>query len=179
MFYLTLCKVCFTLCIVRFTFLEGEKAKTGEKPMNKALKCAWFNLVITLVLVSLHAAAFTLIFKMGYIPETLNAIGFFVIFGLIGVGSIIFKRQQQISAVGIDERDNYISKRVLAIDYGFVWAILLAACVAGWFLMGPEGNVKIYALCFLLYVTFLLAMLVHSGATIIMYGGAPFRVIRS
>ncbi len=138
--------------------------------MNKALKCAWFNLILTLVLVSLHATAFTLIFKIGYVPRALNAIGFFVVFGFLGVGSVIIKRQQQISAVEIDERDRFISKKVLAVDYSLLWAILIGGCVGSWFLMGPEGNVKIYVLCFLLYVSFLLAAVVHSGATIIMYG---------
>lgn len=138
--------------------------------MNKALKCAWFNLILTLVIVGLHAAAFVLIFKIGYVPRTLDTIGFFVVFGLIGIGAVVIKRKQKLSAVDFDERDHFINKRVLAIDYFLLLALLIGGCVAGWFLMGPEGVVRIYVLCFLLYVSFLLAMLVHSVATIIMYG---------
>ena len=138
--------------------------------MNKALKCAWFNLILTLVMMALHGAAFILIFKIGYVPGTLNTIGFFVVFGLIGISAVIFKRKQKFSQVEFDERDKFISKKVLAIDYFLLWGLLITGCVAGWFLMGAEGTVKVYALCALLYGSFLLAMLVHSLTTIILYG---------
>ena len=139
--------------------------------MNKALKCAWFNLVATLVLASLHVAAFTLIFNMGYIPEALNRVGFVAVAIVLATACVIFTRTQKLSDVEFDERDNHINKRVLAIDYGFVWVMLIAGCTASWFLMGLDGTVRVYMLCFLLYVSFLAAMLVHSGTTIIMYGG--------
>ena len=144
--------------------------------MNKALKCAWFNLIVTVLLASLHAVAFILIFKIGYIPKMLNTIGFVVVFVLLALAAVVFRRKQKLSAVDFDERDNFINKRVLAIDYFLLWALLTGGCVGSWFLMGPEGVVRIYVLCFLLYVSFLLAMLVHSFATIILYGkGHPFR----
>lgn len=137
--------------------------------MNKALKCAWFNLAVTLLLASLHGAAFILIFKIGYVPRVLNTIGFVIVFGVLGITAVVFQRKQKLSEIEIDERDRFISKKVLAVDYFLLWSLLIGGCVAVWFLMGPEGTVKVYALCFLLYVSFLVAMLVHSGATIILY----------
>ena len=44
--------------------------------MNKAQKCAWFNVILTLVMIALHGAAFLMIATMGYVPGTLNTIGF-------------------------------------------------------------------------------------------------------
>jgi len=138
--------------------------------MNKALKCAWFNLTTTLLLASLHAVAFILIFKIGHVPKVLNTIGFVVVFALLAIMSVVFKRKQKLSKIDFDERDNFINKRVLVVDYCLLWGLLLAGCIASWFLMGPDGIVRVYALCALLYASFLLTMITHSLATIILYG---------
>lgn len=139
--------------------------------MNKALRCAWFNLVATLLLALLHGAAFILIFKTGHIPQALNTVGFVIVFVVLSMTVVVFRKKQKLSEVEYDERDRAICSRVLAIDYGLVWAILIGGCVSGWSLMGPDGVVRIYVLCFILYLSFLLAMLVHSATTIILYGG--------
>ena len=138
--------------------------------MNKALRCAWFNLIITLLLASLHGVAFVLIFKIGYIPKILNTIGFVIVFALLAITSVVFCRKQKLSKIDFDERDNFISKRVLVVDYFLLWGLLLAGCIASWFLMGPDGNVKVYVLCALLYASFLLTMVVHSSTIIVLYG---------
>ena len=138
--------------------------------MNKALKCAWFNLTLTLLLASLHVVAFVLIFRIGYIPKILNTIGFVIVFALLAFMSVVFHRKQKLSKIDFDERDNFINKRVLVVDYFLLWAILLASCIASWFLMGPDGIVRVYVLCALLYASFLLAMIVHSSTTIVLYG---------
>lgn len=138
--------------------------------MNKALRCAWFNLTVTLLLASLHAAAFILIFKIGYIPKILNTIGFVIVFAILTITSVVFHRKQKLSNIDFDERDNFINKRVLAIDYFLLWSLLITGCIASWFLVGPDGIVKVYVLCALLYASFLLAMVVHSSTTIILYG---------
>ena len=143
--------------------------------MNKAQKCAWFNLVLTLVMVVLHSAAFLMIATMGYVPRTLNTIGFFVVFGLIGISAVIFKRKQKFSEVEFDERDKFINKRVLVVDYFFIWFILITCCVIFWHYLGPEGTVRVYALCALLYGLFLAAMIVHSLTTIILYGSGKIK----
>ncbi len=143
--------------------------------MNKAQKYAWFNLTLTLVMIALHSAAFLMIAMMGYVPRTLDAIGFFVVFGLIGVSAVIFKRKQKFSEVEFDERDKFINKRVLVVDYFFIWAILLAGCVIFWRYLGPDGTVRVYALCALLYGLFLVAMIVHSLATLILYGSGKIQ----
>ncbi len=138
--------------------------------MNKAQKCAWFNLTLTLVMIALHGAAFLMIAMKVYLPRTLNMIGFIVVFGLIGVSAVIFRRKQKFSKVEFDERDKFINKRVLVLDYFFLWAALLAGCVIFWRYLGPDGTVRVYALCALLYGLFLIAMIVHSLATLILYG---------
>ncbi len=143
--------------------------------MNKAQKCAWFNLVLTLVIIALHSAAFLTIAMKGYVPGTLNTIGFIVVFGLIGISAVIFKRKQKFSEVEFDERDKFINKRVLVVDYFFIWAILLAGCVIFWHYLGPEGTVRVYALCALLYGLFLVAMIVHSLTTLILYGSGKIK----
>lgn len=138
--------------------------------MNNALRCAWFSLTMTLLLASLHAVAFILIFRIGYIPKILNTIGFAIVFALLAFMSVVFHRKQKLSEIDFDERDNFINKRVLVIVYFLLWGLLLAGCIASWFLMGPEGIVKVYVLCTLLYASFLLTMIVHSSTTIILYG---------
>ncbi len=168
---MTLCKVCFTFCIVELTYFIRK-----EQKLNKAQKCAWFNLILTLVITALHGAAFLMIAMIGYVPRTLNTIGFFVVFGLIGISAVIFKRKQKFSEVEFDERDKFINKRVLVVDYFFIWAMLLAGCVIFWQYLGPEGTVRIYALCALLYGLFLIAMMVHSLATLILYSSRQIDV---
>lgn len=138
--------------------------------MNKALISAWFCLTMTLLLVSLHVGAFVLIYKIGHVPKVLNTIGFVVVFALVACTSVVLYREQKLSKIDFDERDNFINKRVLVVDYFLLWALLLAGCIASWYLMGPDGNVKVYVLCSLLYASFLLTMIVHSLATIILYG---------
>lgn len=138
--------------------------------MNKAQKCAWFNVTLTLVMIALHGTAFLMIATKGYVPRALNTVGFIVVFGLIGVSAVIFKRKQKFSEVEFDERDKFINKRVLVVDYFFIWAVLLAGCVIFWRYLGPDGTVRIYALCALLYGLFLVAMIVHSLTTLILYG---------
>ena len=138
--------------------------------MNKAQKCAWFNVILTVVMIVLHGAAFLMIATKGYVPGPVNTVGFIVVFGLIGVSAVIFKRKQKFSEVEFDERDKFINKRVLVVDYFFIWAVLLAGCVIFWRCLGPEGTVRVYALCALLYGAFLVAMIVHSLTTLILYG---------
>ena len=141
-----------------------------ERKMNKAQKCAWFNVTLTLVMIALHSAAFLMIATKGYVPKQLNTAGFIVVFGLIGIAVVVFKRKQKFSEVEFDERDKFINKRVLVVDYFFIWAVLLAGCVIFWHYLVPEGTVRVYALCALLYGLFLAAMIVHSLATLILYG---------
>ena len=143
--------------------------------MNKAQKCAWFNLTLTLVIIALHSAAFFTIAMKGYLPRTLNTIGFIVVFGLIGISVVVFRRKQKFSKVEFDERDKFINKRVLVVDYFFLWAIFLAGCVVFWRYLGPDGTVRVYALCALLYGLFLLAMIVHSVTTLFLYGSGKIK----
>jgi amino acid transporter len=143
--------------------------------MNKAQKCAWFNLTLTLVIAALHGAAFLMIACRGYLPRTLNTIGFFVVFGLIGIGAVVFRRKQKFSEVEFDERDKLINKKVLVINYFFLWLVLIAGCVIFWYYLGPEGAVRVYALCVLLYGLFLVAMLFHSVTTLILYGSGKIK----
>ena len=143
--------------------------------MNKAQKCAWFNLVLTLVISALHASAFLMIAYRGGVPRSLNTIGFVVVFGLIGISAVIFRRKQKFSEVEFDERDKSINKKVLVINYFFIWFILIAGCVIFWHYLGPEGTVRVYALCGLLYGLFLLAMIVHSATTLFLYGSGKIK----
>ena len=143
--------------------------------MNKAQKCAWFNLILTLVITALHGAAFLMIAYRGYVPRTLNTTGFVVVFGLIGTAAVIFRRKQKFSEVEFDERDKSINKKVLVINYFFLWFILIAGCVIFWYYLGPEGTVRVYALCALLYGLFLIAMIVHSLTTLILYGSGKIK----
>ena len=147
--------------------------------MNKAQKCAWFSLILTLVMIALHGAAFLMIAMMGYVPRTLNTIGFFVVFGLLGISAVIFRRKQKFSKIEFDERDKFINKRVLVVDYFFIWAALLAGCVIFWRYLGPDGTVRVYALCVLLYGLFLVVMIVHSLTTLILYGSGSGKNIEA
>jgi len=138
--------------------------------MNNTQKFAWFALVATLTLVCLHTAAFILIFQTGYIPKTLNSIGLFVAVPLLVVMVLLFSLKKK-DKVPYDERDLQLSRRVIVVDYVLLWLLLIAGCVGGLLTIGSEGTVKIYVLCALLYGAFLLTAIVHSLATIIMYGG--------
>jgi len=107
--------------------------------MNKAQKCALFNLIVTVVLLALHGSAFAIIATVGPVPKILNAAGFFVAFALIGVSALLYQRKQRLSEADFDERDRLISKRALAIAYISLWAIVIAGCIASWVVIGPAG----------------------------------------
>ena len=132
--------------------------------------------MLTLVIAALHASAFLMIAYRGYVPRALNTTGFIVVFGLIGTAAVIFKRKQKFSETDFDERDKSINKKVLVINYFFLWLVLIAGCVIFWYYLGPEGTVRVYALCCLLYGLFLLAMLVHSVTTLILYGNGKINI---
>jgi len=140
--------------------------------MNKAQKCALFNLIVTVVLLALHGSAFAIIATVGPVPKILNAAGFFVAFALIGVSALLYQRKQRLSEADFDERDRLISKRALAIAYISLWAIVIAGCIASWVVIGPAGTLSIPAcvLPVLAYGVFIIIMLVHSLAVLIQYG---------
>ena len=138
--------------------------------MNKAQKCAWFNLIITLFILGLHVSAFTIIAHNGAIPRKLNVAGFGAIFILICLSAISYQRKNRPSEAELDEHDRFINKRVLAIDCFLLWVILISACVIAWLKIGPEGTIRVYALVVLLYTVFIVAMLVHALTTLMLYG---------
>ena len=140
--------------------------------MNKAQICAWFNLLITLSLVAIHATAFFIIATTGPIPPTLNLVGFIVVFALIAIFTVLLRRKVGLSPVGFDERDRMISKRARTAAYVVLWVILACGCLLPWFLYGVEATVTIPVAMFpvLLYAAFIVTVFIHSAAVLIQYG---------
>ena len=140
--------------------------------MNKAQKCAWFNLLITFSLAVIHAAAFFIIATIGPIPPALNLVGFIVVFVLIAIFAILFRRKVGLSSVDFDERDMVIGKRARLAAYIAMWILLACGCLVPWFLYGVKAVVEIPVALFpvMLYAAFIVTVFIHSAAILIQYG---------
>ena len=138
--------------------------------MNKAQKIAWFNLVITAVLVILHASAFGIIALTGTLPRIVNSAGFFVVCGLIAVSALVFRRKQHSREVDFDERDKAIGKRALVISYFLLWGLLVAGCAICPAVIGLDGAIPAYLLPLAVYTIFIVTMFTHSLTILVQYG---------
>ena len=137
--------------------------------MNKAQKCAWFNLIVTLILLVLHGVAFVLILLRGRMPQGLNEIGCLIIALLIGILAVGFRRKQKLTESDFDERDRAVAKKALTAAFVSLWALLIGCWAIACLLVGFEGTVSVYVLPVAIYACFIIVMLIHSVAVLVQY----------
>ncbi len=131
--------------------------------MNKAQKCAWFNLIMAAIFLGVYAT------RMLCIPSRfLDGLAFFFVFGVIGLFVLLFRKKQGV--VEFDERDKLINKRSLLAGYFVIWGFFITACIVPYLMFGPTGSIPIYIMPVILYGTFIVVMLVHSVAVLVQYG---------
>ena len=131
--------------------------------MNKAQKCAWFNLIMTVILLVLLPT------RILCLPSRfLDGLVFFFVFGVIGLFVLLFRKKQGV--VEFDERDKLINKRSLLAGYFVIWGFFITACIVPYLMFGPTGSIPVYIMPVILYGTFIVTMLVHSVLILVQYG---------
>ena len=71
--------------------------------------------------------------------------------------------------VVFDERDRFIHKRIVMASFVALWIYLVAACVATWCLVGPNGTVSVNVMLLVLVGGLVLFNSVQGLATLIQY----------
>jgi hypothetical protein len=131
--------------------------------MNKAQKCAWFNLIMAAILLVLLPTRI-----LSFSSRFLDGLVFFIVFGVIGLFVLLFRKKQGV--VEFDERDKLIHKRSLLVVYFVIWGFFITACIVPYLMFGPTGSIPVYIMPVILYGTFIVAMLVHSVLILVQYG---------
>ncbi len=131
--------------------------------MNKAQKCAWFNLIMAAILLVLLPTR-----MLSFPSRFLDGLAFFIVFGVIGLFVLLFRKKQGV--VEFDERDKLIHKRSLLVVYFVIWGFFITACIVPYLMLGPTGSISVYIMPVILYGTFIVAMLVHSVLILVQYG---------
>jgi hypothetical protein len=131
--------------------------------MNKAQKCAWFNLIMAAILLVLLPT------RMLSLPSRfLDGLALFFVFGVIVLFVLLFRKKQGV--VEFDERDKLIHKRSLLVVYFVIWGFFITACIVPYLMFGPTGSIPVYIMPVILYGTFIVTMLVHSVLILVQYG---------
>lgn len=105
--------------------------------MNKAQKCAWFNLIMAAIFLVVYAT------RILCIPNRfLDGLAFFFVFGVIGLFVLLFRKKQGV--VEFDERDKLIHKRSLLAGYFVIWGFVITVCIVPYLIFGPKGSIPVY-----------------------------------
>lgn len=131
--------------------------------MNKAQKCAWFNLIMAAILLVLLPTEI-----LCFSSRFLDGLTFFFVFGVMGLFVLLFRKKQGV--VEFDERDKLIHKRSLLVCYFVIWGFFITTCIVPYLMFGPTGSIPVYIMPVILYGTFIVAMLVHSVLILVQYG---------
>ena len=124
--------------------------------MSQEQKIAWLAIGVFLV----AAILFTVLwFTIGE-----GAWAAFGLFGIVGLGPLLFRKKRKDEAVAIDERDKAIGQKATMIGAIISYEVFIFACMATWFIYFSRGQELIS---------------VHTLPLIALAGGITFYVSRS
>jgi hypothetical protein len=120
---------------------------------------------LTITMATLSVIAYVALFPfLGYGP----AVGAFGLFGIIGVGPLIWKKER------LDERDHAIARRAGLISFTFSYLVFVLGCMGAWavvYLVESRNLVSIHLLALITGAGGFTAFLAHAIATLILYRG--------
>jgi len=138
--------------------------------MNRMQKIAWFNLIVTSLALGLSIAAFGVAYFIFGLPtyRAAGGFGFIGIMGLSGLSPVLFRKDK--SKVQFDERDTAIQRKAAIVAYSFFWLLFVAAAMTPWFILGPNGNITVNYLPWMVFGGMFTVMFLQSIVTLNEYG---------
>jgi hypothetical protein len=133
-------------------------------------KIAWFNLIVISFALGLSVIAFSIGYFVFGAParQAAAGFGFIGIMGFCGLSPILFRKDK--SKVQYDERDTAIQRKAAIVAYSFFWLLFVAAAMTPWFILGPNGNITVNYLPWMVFGGMFVVMLLQSIVTLNEYG---------
>jgi hypothetical protein len=141
-----------------------------NKVMNRQQKIAWFSLIIIALALVLSVTTFSIGFFILDVPARKASAGFAFmgIMGLIGLTPFLFKKDKD--KVKTDERDLQITRKAMLAAYSIFWLLFVAAAMVPWFIIGPDGEITVNYLPWMVFGGMCIVMLLQSIVTLNEYG---------
>jgi hypothetical protein len=142
----------------------------GESGMNRMQKIAWFNLIVISLALGLSVIAFSIgYFVFGAPARQASAgFGFIGIMGFCGLSPVLFRKDK--SKVQYDERDTAIQRKSVIIAYSIFWVLFVASAMIPWAIIGPNGNITVNYLPWMVFGGMCVVTLLQSIVTLSEYG---------
>ena len=137
--------------------------------MNRTQKKAWFNLTVTVVTLLLAAAAIGTLAIIVGMPRALGGLGFLGLWGLLGLEPVLFRAKPGQPTVDFDERDLQIDRKATLGAFAITYVYFVAACMITWFIVGPDGVVRVVVLPGIVAGGFITSQIVRSVAILVQY----------
>jgi hypothetical protein len=138
--------------------------------MNRMQKIARFNLIVVSLALGLSVAAFGIAYLIFGLPANRAAGGFGLIglMGFSGLSPVLFRKDK--SKVQFDERDTAIQRKAAIVAYSVFWLLFVAAAMAPWFIIGPNGTITTNYLPWMVFGGMCVVMLLQSIVILSEYG---------
>ena len=134
--------------------------------MNKAQKTAWFQLLTAISLGISCGAVIILALTVG-MPKAWLGMGFM---GLMALGQLIPRKEEDRNKVQFDERDLLIQKRASFCGYCASYGFFVAFSMVNYSVVGKGGLVSVNILPIMVIGGVVVLLLVQSVTILIQYG---------
>lgn len=133
--------------------------------MNVQEKQAWFTGVITWT----AAAGFLIAGALTHFHPAAQAL--FSLLAFSAFSPLIGRKERIGGKIVMDERDQEIARKALVISYSIFWVCFVAACMAPFFVLGPNAQLTVPAtwFCGVIWAAWCIVQGTSSLSIIIMY----------
>lgn len=137
-----------------------------NRTMNVQERRAWF----TLGIIGLVAVGYGFLAGVMRFPWFAST-GMFGVFGLLGLTGVIGRGERRAGLVVSDERDRDIDRRSTLAGYSVFWLAFVLACMAPFFIKGPNASVTLptVVLTTPVYIGMMIVFTVKALVTVILY----------
>jgi hypothetical protein len=136
--------------------------------MNRVQKMAWWTLYWAAIALVLSGIAMAVLYSIWGFPVAYAGAAFLGLFGFIGLGPIIFRKDK--GPVTCDERDRLINQRAALASFVTSYMVMGLACMVPFFVLGYQAQVSICWLPNIFMAGGITCFVVHSVAILIQYG---------
>ena len=134
--------------------------------MNRAQKTAWFHLLTAVSLGVSFGAVIILALIVG-MPKAWLGMGFM---GLMALGQLIFRKEEDRNKVQFDERDLLIQKRASLWDYCASYGFFVAFSSITYSVVGKGDLVSVNILPIMIVGGVVVLLTMRSVAVLVQYG---------
>lgn len=138
--------------------------------MNRWQQIARFNLIVTLISLTISVTASGVLYFVVGLPvqRALGGFGFVGVCGLTGLSPLLYRRGH--GKVGFDERDLLIHRKAWLASYSIFWLLFVLAAMIPLLVLGPKETISVKYLPAMLFGGWVTVMLVQSIVTLEGYG---------